>query len=261
MALNRRSFLKAAGLTTLAGLGGHAAMELLAPGALDAAQPAKIGAFPEALIGKRWAMVIDSTKFTSMRLLQKCIDACHTAHNVPNIPGKQEVKWLWTDSFQRVFPDQRNEFLPVDIKHQPFLVLCNHCDNPPCVRVCPTGATFRREDGIVMMDMHRCIGCRYCMVGCPYGARSFNFRDPRPFIANINDRYTTRMMGVVEKCTFCEDRLARGLMPVCVEASEGALIFGDLDNQDSKVRKILRERFSLRRYPSLGTEPHVFYLI
>lgn len=261
MALNRRSFLKAAGLTTLAGLGGHAAMELLAPGALDAAQPATIGAFPEALTGKRWAMVIDTTKFTSTRLYQKCIDACHTAHNVPNIPGKQEIKWLWTDSFKRVFPDQQNDFLPADVKHQPFLVLCNHCDNPPCVRVCPTKATFKRADGIVMMDMHRCIGCRYCMAGCPYGARSFNFRDPRPFIANIDDHYPTRMKGVVEKCTFCEDRLAKGLMPACVEVSEGALIFGDLDNQDSEVRKTLRERFSLRRNPSLGTEPHVFYLI
>lgn len=261
MVLNRRFFLKAAGLTTLAGLGGHAAMEFLAPGALDAAQPAKISVFPEALTAKRWAMVIDKTKFTSWTLYQKCIDACHTTHNVPNIPGKQEIKWLWTDSFKRVFPEQEGDFLPNDIKHQPFLLLCNHCENPPCVQVCPTKATFKREDGIVMMDMHRCIGCRYCMVGCPYGARSFNFRDPRPFIAKINENYTTRMMGVVEKCTFCEGRLARGQMPVCVEVSEGALIFGDLDDQDSEVRKILRERFSLRRNPAMGTEPHVFYLI
>jgi len=93
MDLNRRSFLKAAGLTTLAGLGGHAAMELLAPGALDAAVSAKIEAFPEALTAKRWAMLIDTNKFASIRLYQQCIDACHKAHNVPEIPGKQEVKW------------------------------------------------------------------------------------------------------------------------------------------------------------------------
>lgn len=261
MALNRRSFLKAAGLTTLAGLGGHAAMELLAPGALEAAQAAKIGSFPEALEGKRWALLIDSEKFTSAKLYQKCIDACHSAHNVPNIPGKQEIKWLWTDNFKNVFPDQQHALVPDRVKNMPFLALCNHCDNPPCVRVCPTKATFKREDGTVMMDMHRCIGCRYCMAGCPYGARSFNFRDPRPFIENLDEHYPTRMKGVVEKCTFCEDRLAKGLMPACVEASEGALIFGDLDNQDSEVRRILRERYSLRRKPSLGTEPHVFYLI
>jgi Fe-S-cluster-containing dehydrogenase component len=261
MDLNRRSFLKAAGLTTLAGLGGHAAMELLAPGALDAAVSAKIEAFPEALTAKRWAMLIDTNKFTSIRLYQQCIDACHKAHNVPEIPGKQEIKWLWTDNFKHSFPDQQHGLVPEKIKHQPFLLLCNHCDNPPCVRVCPTKATFKREDGIVMMDMHRCIGCRYCMAGCPYGARSFNFRDPRPFIADLDEHYPTRMKGVVEKCTFCEDRLAKGQMPACVEVSEGALIFGDLDDQDSEVRNILRERYSLRRKPSLGTEPHVFYLI
>lgn len=261
MALNRRSFLKAAGLTTLAGLGGHAAMEILAPGALEAAQPVKIGSFPEAITAKRWAMLIDTEKFTSASLYQKCIDACHKAHNVPDIPGKQEIKWLWTDTFKHVFPDQQHTLIPDNIKNMPFLALCNHCDNPPCVRVCPTKATFKREDGIVMMDMHRCIGCRYCMAGCPYGARSFNFRDPRPFIENMDDHYPTRMKGVVEKCTFCEDRLAKGLMPYCVDVSEGALIFGDLDDQDSEVRKVLRERYSLRRKPSLGTEPHVFYLI
>lgn len=261
MAFNRRFFLKAAGLTTLAGLGGHTALDLLVPGALDAVQPASIGAFPEALTGKRWAMLVDSQKFTTAALYQKCIQACHVAHNVPTIPGKQEIKWLWTMAFKNVFPEQQHGFVPDHIKYQPFLVLCNHCDNPPCVRVCPTKATFKRADGIVMMDMHRCIGCRYCMAGCPYGARSFNFQDPRPFIADLNERYPIRMMGVVEKCTFCEDRLAKGLVPVCMEVSEGALIFGDLDDQDSEVRRILRERYSLRRRPSLGTEPHVFYLI
>lgn len=258
MALNRRYFLKAAGLTTLAGLSGHAAMELLAPGALEAAQ---LGGYPEALTAKRWGMVIDMEKFTTAKLYQKCIDACHAAHNVPTIPGKQEVKWLWTEKYKYSFPDEQHDLVPERIKYQPFLLLCNHCNNPPCVRVCPTKATFKRADGIVMMDMHRCIGCRYCMAGCPYGARSFNYKDPRPFIANVDAHYPTRMKGVVEKCTFCEDRLAKGQLPACVEVSEGALIFGDLDNQDSEARRILRERYSVRRKSSLGTEPHVFYLI
>ncbi|TVQ99743.1 MAG: 4Fe-4S dicluster domain-containing protein [Desulfovibrionales bacterium] len=261
MAINRRTFLKAAGLTTLAGVAGHAAMELLTPGALEAARPESVGRFPEELTAKRWAMLIDTEKFTTAQTFQRCIDACHVLHNVPHIPGDKEIKWLWTDSFKHVFPDQQHDLIPEAIKNQPFLALCNHCDNPPCVRVCPTKATFKRDDGIVMMDMHRCIGCRYCMAGCPYGARSFNFWDPRPFIANIDPYYPTRMIGVVEKCTFCEDRLARGQIPACVEVSEGAMLFGDLDNQDSEVRRVLRERFSLRRKPSLGTKPHVFYLI
>jgi len=263
MALNRRSFLKAAGLTTLAGLGGHAAMEMLAPGSLDAAASGsgQVSGYPEALHAKRWAMLIDTEKFTTASVYQRCIDACHTTHNVPSIPGKQEVKWLWTDSYSHSFTEQQHGLVPDAIQNQPFLLLCNHCENPPCVRVCPTKATFKREDGIVMMDMHRCIGCRYCMAGCPYGARSFNFQDPRPFIANVDEHYPTRMKGVVEKCTFCEDRLAKGQMPACVEVSEGALMFGDLDDPDSEVRRTLRERYSLRRKPSLGTNPSVFYLI
>ena len=129
------------------------------------------------------------------------------------------------------------------------------------MRVCPTGATFRRDDGIVAMDDHRCIGCRYCMAGCPFGARSFNFKDPRPEIAEINPTFPTRMRGVVEKCTFCSERLAVGKMPLCVEASEGAILFGDLGNPESDVRKTLAENFTIRRKPTLGTEPSVYYII
>ena len=133
-----------------------------------------------------------------------------------------------------------------------------------------------------MMDMHRCIGCRFCMAACPFGARSFNYRDPRPFIneektlpydsvfaegQNLdtgikkgNLSFPTRMRGVVEKCTFCYERLALGLQPACVEASNGALIFGDLTDPGSQVRKILEERYSFRRRPELGTYPSVYYI-
>jgi molybdopterin-containing oxidoreductase family iron-sulfur binding subunit len=112
-----------------------------------------------------------------------------------------------------------------------------------------------------MMDFHRCIGCRYCMAGCPFGARSFNFQDPRPFIKKENPDFPTRMRGVVEKCTFCSERLDNGEMPACVEASNGAVLFGDLSDKDSEVRKALRENFTIRRKPSLGTEPGVYYII
>jgi molybdopterin-containing oxidoreductase family iron-sulfur binding subunit len=131
------------------------------------------------------------------------------------------------------------------------------------VSVCPTQATWKREeDGIVMMDWHRCIGCRYCMVACPYGSRSFNWKDPRPFVDDQQQDFPTRMRGVVEKCTFCEERLAKGLMPSCVDAcSERALAFGDLQNPNSDIRQLLKSSYTIRRKPALGTEPEVYYIV
>ncbi len=144
-----------------------------------------------------------------------------------------------------------------------LLTLCNHCDNPPCVRVCPTQATFSRDDGIVLMDFHRCIGCRFCMAGCPYGARSFNYHNPRNFLNEdeLSHDFPTREKGVVEKCEFCAHLLDQGERPACVEAAEGVLYFGDLNDPESEVRKVLRDRYSLVRKPKLGTEPQVYYLI
>ena len=111
------------------------------------------------------------------------------------------------------------------------------------MRVCPTKATFKRADGIVMMDYHRCIGCRFCMAACPYGSRSMNYRDPRPFIRKINPDFPTRTKGVVEKCNFCEERLARGILPACVVAcKEKALVFGDLEDPRSDVRLLSGQR-------------------
>ena len=129
------------------------------------------------------------------------------------------------------------------------------------MRVCPTKATWKRADGIVMMDWHRCIGCRYCMVACPYGARSFNFRDPRPFVKQPDPSFPTRTKGVVEKCDFCVERLAEGLLPICVEESDGAIVFGDLDDEDSPVRRALESGHAIQRKPHLGTDPGVYYLI
>ena len=104
-----------------------------------------------------------------------------------------------------------------------------------------------------MMDYHRCIGCRFCVAGCPYGARSMNFRDPRPFIKEVNPEFPTRTKGVVEKCNFCVERLAQGLLPACVEAcKEKALIFGDLENPQSKIREIVQGRVSLAAQTRTG---------
>lgn len=254
MKSNRRKFLRVAGLSALA-VSAAPALSTVAKAA-DTFRPND-----NAAEGKRWGMVIDTRQFEEPEQFQACIDACHKYHNVPENPGKQEVKWIWTEELEHSFPEQVNNFPQEAAEDRKYLLLCNHCENPPCVRACPTQATFKNEQGIVVMDMHRCIGCRFCMVACPFGARSFNFRDPRPFIKELNPEYPTRCKGVVEKCDFCSERLAVGMMPACVEASEGAILFGDLNDPDSEVREALRENFSIRRKPNLGTQPSVYYII
>ncbi len=255
MGIGRRGFIKIAGLTTITGLLGN---KSIFAERLQEVAPGK-----EAMVGKRWAMVVDISKCLKEKGCTDCIQACNQVHNVPDFDNpKDEIKWIWKESFEHAFEEQEHEFIQEKIKHSPIPVLCNHCDNPPCVRVCPTQATFQREDGIVMMDMHRCIGCRYCVAACPYGSRSFNWRDPRPFINDINEDFPTRMRGVVEKCNFCVERLAKGLPPACVEAcQEKCLVFGDLEDPDSEVREILRSNFSIRRKPGLGTKPEVYYIV
>ena len=254
MKIDRRKFLKMTGMTAVMGFGLHHPLDIIASAQLPEDSP---------LTAKRWGLVIDLKKCLKEEGCRDCIDACHLAHNVPDFGNpKDEVKWIWKDSFEHAFDDQDYEFIEEELKHAPTLLLCNHCDNPPCVRVCPTKATWKREDGIVMMDWHRCIGCRYCMAACPYGSRSFNWRDPRPFIKDIQEDYPTRMRGVVEKCTFCEERLAKGELPLCVEKCKPkALTFGDLDDPGSEVRRLLDSNFSIRRKSGLGTRPDVYYLV
>ncbi len=208
-------------------------------------------------------MVVDPGKCLLLEGCTRCSAACHRAHNVPSIAdARHEVKWIWKERFEQAFPSEQNAYVQDGLKDRMLPVLCNHCDNPPCVRVCPTRATWKRDDGIVMMDWHRCIGCRYCMAACPYGSRSFNWQDPVPHITSITSDYPTRTAGVVEKCTMCEERLAKGRVPACVEACpEQALVFGDLRDGKSAVRELLRRRHSLRRKPELGTQPAVYYVI
>jgi Fe-S-cluster-containing dehydrogenase component len=218
---------------------------------------------PDALTAKQWAMVIDTREFETEEELTPLVEACHKTHNVPHFEDKRhEIKWIWGTHYHNAFPGEAARFLSEEVEQKPFLVLCNHCENPPCVRACPTQATFKRaSDGIVMMDFHRCIGCRFCMAACPFGSRSFNFRDPRPFLKKINPKFPTRTKGVVEKCNFCAERLAVGQLPACVEASQGKLAFGDLYDPDSKVRELIRTNFTIRRKQTLGTEPSVYYIV
>jgi molybdopterin-containing oxidoreductase family iron-sulfur binding subunit len=263
MSIDRRDFLRLAGL---AGVGlGLSAADLLIRKPADAANimlETEEGHGPATRLG----LVIDVKKFRTEADYRKIMDACHSIHNVPTlIPEKNnpknEVKWIWTDIYEHTFPEQKNEYHPEPFKEKLFPLLCNHCDKPPCVRVCPTKATFKRPDGIVAQDPHRCIGCRFCMAACPYGSRSFNWVHPRPYIPEINPEYPTRTIGVVEKCTLCVERLARGLEPACVEASGGAMVFGNLADKDSEIRRILSTHYTIRRKPSLGTHPSIFYVI
>jgi molybdopterin-containing oxidoreductase family iron-sulfur binding subunit len=209
-------------------------------------------------------MVVDATKCLKDESCDKCVQACHSVHNVPDLGNpKDEVKWIWKEPFAEALPDERHPYMAEHLAHGQVLVFCNHCDNPPCTRVCPTQATWKREDdGVVMMDWHRCIGCRYCIAACPYGSRSFNWRDPRPFLKKTDPDFPTRTRGVVEKCNFCEERLAKGEAPACVEAcEEKALVFGDLEDPGSEARKVLEERHAMRRRAALGTQPQVYYLV
>jgi len=139
-------------------------------------------------------------------------------------------------------------------------VACNHCDNPPCVKVCPTGATRKEEDGFVLMDYEKCIGCRLCVVACPYSARRFNFYKPVP-PAEPNPLVPVRPVGVVEKCTFCVHRVRRGQLPRCVEVCPvRARHFGDLNDPQSEVSLVLKENLPFRLLEELNTGPNIWYI-
>lgn len=260
---SRRRFLKKAGLTTVAAsLGfGFPFLRTFAS-ARDAHSTGK------SLADGQLAMVIDVEKCHNAGLVSACTEACRLEHNWPGGESdpERQIRWIWTQQFEHTFPDQAHGFTPPGLMDKQVIVLCNQCSKPACVKVCPTKATWKRKsDGIVMMDMHRCIGCRYCVVGCPYGARSFNWRDPKTHIDDLNPEYPTRMRGVVEKCTFCAERLREGRIPACVEAAgkvpggEGALTFGRLSDPD--IAKILREKRTISRQNALGTGPNVYYIV
>ena len=258
---SRRQFLKVASLSVFGLAGALTGASRLA----GATRTPEYRVPQEALQGKRWGMVINTRAFDRREKFDAVIEACHRHHNVPTIEGRREVKWIWTDGYHQTFTDQMDNFPSREALERQYLMLCNQCANPSCARVCPAGATFRLPSagGIVIMDYHRCIGCKYCMAACPYGARSYNFKDPRRFLdpRHINPAFPTRERGVVEKCSFCSHLLSVGRLPLCVEASNGAITFGDLADPTSEVRRMLAENFTIRRKPTLGADPSVYYII
>jgi molybdopterin-containing oxidoreductase family iron-sulfur binding subunit len=197
----------------------------------------------------RYGMVIDLKKCVGC---MACTIACKTTNYTR--PG---IFWnIVKDLEFGRYPSVKRIFLPI---------LCMHCENAPCVEICPTKASYRTDDGIVMIDYDKCIGCKSCIESCPYGARYFN-GDPAGYFGlqltpNEKIGYEQHKIGVVEKCTFCIDRLKQGKQPACVQTCIGkARYFGDLDDPSSEVSKIIRGKFSFRLKEEFGTNPSVYYL-
>jgi Fe-S-cluster-containing dehydrogenase component len=181
-----------------------------------------------------------------------CVVACKSEHNTP----ARVFQTLVLDREIGVFPETNRVFIPV---------LCNQCAEPACVEVCPKEATFIREDGVVMIDFERCIGCGSCVEHCPYQARSLVqdnrtlFPDGRTvFEKPVHERIPKR---VAVKCDFCFHRLDRGGTPACVEACPTeARIFGDLADPDSTAARLIAKFAGWKLKPEAGTEPNVYYL-
>jgi phenylacetyl-CoA:acceptor oxidoreductase subunit 1 len=252
--VSRRDFLRSASqigisAVTLAGV-------LQVVGKLARAQASER---EEGEAGHHWVMVID---------LGACIGCnyCTYACKAVNDTAPQ-IMW------NTVFADETTFSRPVFIPRP-----CMHCEDAPCVEVCPVSATYHRADGLVAMDYDRCIGCRYCQVACPYGARYFNWEMNTSSNAMVPEwgspEVDRRPRGVIEKCTFCAQRIDAGLAagktpgvdpeatPACVNVCPvGARHFGDLNDPDSRVSRLLAARESLQLREEIGTHPRVYYLL
>jgi molybdopterin-containing oxidoreductase family iron-sulfur binding subunit len=218
---NRRQFIKTG--ATVAGI-------TIAPGILLYGISQAESSTKEKPVSneKRWGMLIDTTK--CHQECNGCVNACVTEHGLIE-ETRLEIKAQWIRKVSLRDKQTGKEFsLPM---------LCQHCQYPPCTDVCPTGASFKRADGIVLVDKHICIGCRYCMMACPYKARSFiheEIKHQKP--------HSPRGKGTVESCTLCVHRIDHGKIPACVEACQQsghqAMLFGDLNDPNSEIAQKLK---------------------
>jgi len=240
---DRRAFLGIAA----AALGGT----LLAPGVrlievAQAATPAgtpTTGANPKV----RWGLLIDTTKCAPG--CNDCVDACNAENGLDPRPTPTSAQWIRKIEIKEI-KTGRTASVPM---------MCQHCAEPPCVDVCPTGASFKRADGIVLVDRHSCIGCRYCMMACPYKARSFvhePLADQKPDVP--------RGKGCVESCTLCVHRIDRGekmtaCAEACAKAGHHAIVFGDLNDPASEIARRVRELRTTQLRADLELDPGVRY--
>jgi Fe-S-cluster-containing dehydrogenase component len=211
----------------------------------------------------RWGMVIDISK--CMRC-HGCIAACRVEHFLPlGITWPRLVAW---------------EEMAEELTTYP--VRCNHCSDPPCVDVCPTEASQQREDGIVWVDQDKCVGCRYCIIACPYQNRTFLSKDkdtgyfPGYELTDFEKagkKLYPHTVGTTEKCNFCMERVDAGLKkgltpgvdreatPACINTCQArALVFGDLDDPNSEIRRLIREKKAFQLHPEYDTDPSIFYI-
>jgi molybdopterin-containing oxidoreductase family iron-sulfur binding subunit len=219
----------------------------------------------EGIEGKKFVMVIDLSRCANER---KCVEACQKMHQ-----KRPPIEWIKVKKMQDAH-DTSPYWMP-----QP----CFHCDNPPCTKVCPVDATFKRKDGVVLIDNERCIGCRFCMAACPYNARVFNWgenwgkaADTMPGCAtpetgcthNSIETSLQDKMGTVSKCDFCVDMARANKLPDCVtNCPNGTIFFGDANEdvvtngeETFRLSELIRDRAGYRFLEELGTEPRVYYL-
>ena len=219
---------------------------------------------PPPIDGVSFAFAISLSRCNGNR---KCVEACVKENNQSRDPAIQYIKVVELDAgtfnlekgdmyYDGEVPKKDKVYLPMQ---------CNQCENPPCVKACPTKATWKEKDGIVVIDYDWCIGCRYCMAACPYEARRFNFTKPTIPAEDVNPHQgylsnRIRPKGVVEKCHFCLHRTRKGLFPACHEACPtGARKFGDLNDPNSEVSAVLREKRVFVLKEELNTVPRLFY--
>lgn len=257
MVLTRRDLLKRVGTAAA----GAATLPLFSRAAAGQEEGEAGAASPSpGDVDRRWAMVIDLRKCDgceSLDLPPQCSVACEEEHFVP-----QGQEWLRV--FEVEEPGGATHFLP-----RP----CMNCASAPCVQVCPVGASFYDENGTVLIDHEKCIGCRLCMAACPYGARSFNWEEPDNPPAAAFARYSPEYpvphrRGTVEKCMFCAHRLEKGKLPACVEKCPMyAIYFGDLvedvasnGQEVVKLSRLVEDNHAFRLKEELGTGPRVWYI-
>jgi tetrathionate reductase subunit B len=247
-ALSRRQFMKFVSKIALVLTYIHSGVFFLAPRKARGAETLPEGYKPE---DHNWCMSIDIDKCIGCG---RCVAACKAENGVPDEPcyfrtwveryGVRDGKAAYIDS-----PNGGKDGFPptseIQSGDKSFFVpkLCNHCENSPCVQVCPTGATFHSPDGVTLVDTNYCIGCRFCIQACPYGCRFFS-----------------PVTQTAEKCTLCYHRITRGLLPACVEVCpNGARKFGDLKDPDSPIHAFLADNKVEVLKPYMGTHPKVYY--